>query len=154
MAFVHEMVTVPGITQKQAAINAGCSVKRAAVTSCEWMRDPNIKREIDRQLAAKLGAIEKKASAELTPATVIEDLDDIAEMCKQAGPGAWQAATLVKVAELKGKYLKMFTDRVEVGLDDVLIQKLMEGRKRASAEPPVIEAQVVAELPAEAEVAN
>src|SRR5690348_14209110 len=123
MAFIHEYVSNPGVSQKQAAINAGCSVKRASVTSSEWMRDPNIKREIERRLAAKLSTVEKKASAELTPETVIRDLDAIAEMCREAGPGAWQAATLVKVAELKGKYLKMFTDKVEVGLDDVLVQK-------------------------------
>src|SRR5579872_3654402 len=63
MAFVHEFVTVPGISQRQAAINAGCSVKRASATSSEWMRDPNIKREIDRRLTAKLETIEKKATS-------------------------------------------------------------------------------------------
>ena len=37
----------------------------------------------------------------------------------------------MKVVELKGKYLKMWTEKVEFGLDDALIQKLQEGRKRA-----------------------
>jgi hypothetical protein len=96
---------------------------------------------LDRQIAAKLGQVEVLASDKLTPERVLQDLDDIAEMCKTAGAGAWQAGTLVKVAELKGKYLKMWTEKVEVGPTDALMELLLEGRRRAgltAATPPLL----------------
>lgn len=154
-AFVHEFVTNPGISQKEAAIRAGCSVKRASVTSSEWMHDPNIKREIDRRLAAKLGTLEKKASSgKVTRESVLQDCAELEDTIKETGMGAWQAQALVKIIELRAKIGKLLTERVELGLDDVLIEKLMEGRKRAS-QARVIEAQPVPELPAaEAQVAQ
>jgi hypothetical protein len=80
----------------------------------------------------KVDRVEVIAKSEkLTPERVIQDLEQIEEMCKMAGPGAWQASTLVKIAELKGKYLKMWTDRVEVGPTEALMELLLEGRKRA-----------------------
>jgi hypothetical protein len=48
-----------------------------------------------------------------------------------AGSGAWQMTTLPKAYELLGKHLKMFTDKVELGLDDALIERLTAGRLRA-----------------------
>src|SRR5579872_842170 len=91
MAFVHEFVTNPSISQKQAAINAGCSVKRASATSSEWMRDPNIKREIDRRLTARVGAIEKKASSgKVTKESLTQELEEIIEACTEVGAGSWQ----------------------------------------------------------------
>ena len=151
-AFIAAYCDDPKLGQAEAARVAGCGT-RAKITASEWMRDPEVKREIDRQLANKLQVIESDVSAkrDLSPETVIQDLDDIAEMCKEAGAGAWQAATLVKVAELKGKYLKMFTDRVEFDVSDKLIARLEAGRRNAGlgqlsaptidAEPPEIEQQ-------------
>lgn len=133
-AFVKEYLEPTCAGQTDAARKAGFSVKRAKITAYELMRNPEVKREIDRRLlAGKLQRIEGDVTAkrELTPESVIQDLDDIAEMCKTAGAGAWQVATLVKIAELKGKYLKMFTDRVEFAIDDKLIARLEAGRRNA-----------------------
>ena len=88
-AFVQEYVQNPGTTHAEAARRAGASPKRAKITAYEWLRNPDVKREIDRQLNGKLQHIEVQARSEkLTPDSVIRDLDDIAEMCKEAGPGA------------------------------------------------------------------
>jgi|tagenome__1003787_1003787.scaffolds.fasta_scaffold20738716_2 hypothetical protein len=131
-AFISAYCEDPKIGQADAARKAGYSIKRSKQAGYELMRDPDVKREIDRHLATKVDRVEILAKEEkLTPETVIRDLDDIAEMCKSAGPGAWQASTLVKVAELKGKYLKMFTDKIEVGPTEALMELLLEGRKRA-----------------------
>ena len=138
-AFIKEFVDDPACGQAEAARRAGFSAKRAKITACELMKDPAVKMEIDRRLANKLGQVEEKAAGPkqpLTPEVVIQDLEAIAEMCRHAGPGAWQAATLVKVAELKGKYLKMWTEKVEVGPTDELMQLLLEGRKRAAMTLP------------------
>jgi hypothetical protein len=141
-AFIQNLVENPSCTHKYAAVKAGCSVARAKQTAYEWMQSADIKRELDRQIAAKLGQVEVLAKSEkLTPERVIQDLDEIAEMCKTAGPGAWQASTLVKIAELKGKYLKMFTEKLEVGPTDALMELLLEGRRRAglsAATPPLL----------------
>src|SRR5215469_13876964 len=117
----------------EAARKAGYAVSRAKQTGYDLMRDPDVKREIDRILANKIDHVEVLAKAEkLTPERVIQDLEEIEEMCKTAGPGAWQASTLVKVAELKGKYLKMWTEKIELGPNDSLMELLLEGRRRAA----------------------
>jgi len=131
--FISVYCNNPKIEPTEAARKAGYAVSRAKQTGYDLMRDPDVKREIDRQLANKYDAqVEVVAKAEkLTPERVIQDLEEIEDMCKLAGPGAWQATTLVKIAELKGKYLKMWTEKVEVGPTEALMELLLEGRKRA-----------------------
>jgi phage terminase small subunit len=140
-AFIAAYFECPKLTQAEVARKAGYSIKRAKQAAYELMRDPDVKREIDRQLANKVDRVEVVAKAEkLTPERVIKDLEEIEEMCKLAGPGAWQASTLVKIAELKGKYLKMWTERIEVGVDEKLIARLEAGRRNAGLK--VLEAPV------------
>jgi phage terminase small subunit len=147
-AFVREDAADPTISKAEAVRRAGYAAGRAKITASELSKDPEIQAEIERRLKKIAIATRVPLSAE----SVLIDLDDIDETCKRAGAGAWQVATRVKIAELKGKYLKMFTDRVEVGVDDALIEKLLEGRKRAGIDSPkVIDAQPVLELPAENE---
>ena len=130
--FIRVYCENPKLSQTEVAAKAGYSVKRAKQAGYELMQDPDVNREIQRQLANKYDRVEVLAKKEkLTPEQVIQDLEAIEEMCKTAGPGAWQAATLVKVAELKGKYLKMWTEKVEVGPTEQLMELLLEGRKRA-----------------------
>jgi hypothetical protein len=50
----------------------------------------------------------------------------------------------VKVAELKGKWLKMWTEKIEFGFDEKLIARLEAGRKNAGLKAP--------ELPAAGEI--
>ena len=143
--FVMEYCADPNTGKAEAARKAGFSKSRAHKTACDLMKNPEVQREIERHLNSKVKSAEAKP---LTPETVIQDLDAIADMCRTAGAGAWQAATLVKVAELKGKYLKMFTDRVEVGPNDKLMELLLEGRRRAAlAAPVVVTAEIIPALP-------
>lgn len=143
--FIQVYCNDPKVGQTEAARKAGYAVSRAKQAGYELMRDPDVKREIDRQLALKTeGRIEVIAKSEkLTPERVIQDLGEIEEMCKLAGPGAWQASTLVKVAELKGRFLKMWVDRVEVGVDEKLIQRLEAGRRNAGLKPPELQGEIV-----------
>lgn len=163
-AFIAAYCEDPKLGQAEAARSAGCSVKRAKVTAYEWMRDPEVKREIDRQLAQKVDRIDVRAkNGELTAETVIEELNNIAEMCRTAGAGAWQTAGLLKVAELKGKYLKMWTERIEFGVDEKLIALLEAGRKRAAgiaapdqspSAPPVLKGELSEARPPDAASRN
>ena len=54
------------------------------------------------------------------------------ETAKAAGIGAWQSQAILRGYELLGKYLGFFTDKVEVGADQKLIEQLLLGRKRAT----------------------
>ncbi|MGC2474938.1 MAG: terminase small subunit [Candidatus Sulfotelmatobacter sp.] len=155
-AFIANYCEDPKCNQAEAARKAGCSLKRAKQTAYEFMRDPEVKREIDRQLAIKVDRVEVLVKTEkLTAERVINDLEDIEEMCKVAGPGAWQASTLVKIAELKGKYLKMWTDRLELDVDEKLIARLEAGRRNAGLNVPQLPTPTIepaAEEKTEAEI--
>ena len=128
--FVMEYTADPKAGQAQAAIRAGFSPKRAKETASELMRDPEVKEAIQRRLEKRVECLEA-ASGELNEDQVIAELDTIRDAAIDAGAGAWQSATRLKVAELKGKYLGMFKEKLEIGLDEELIKRLEEGRKRA-----------------------
>jgi phage terminase small subunit len=131
-AFVHEFVTNPGISAKEAAIRAGCSVKRASVTASEWKRDPLITREIDRRLAAKFGSIEKKAtSGKVTAASLTQELEEIITSCMEAGPGSWQMQWRLKAIELKAKLAGLLKEKVELDFGEKIIERLEAARKRS-----------------------
>src|SRR6267143_1001888 len=138
--FVHEYVADPKAGQAQAAIRAGFSPKRAKETACELMKDPEIKAAIERKLEKRFEKLE------ITTNHVLAELDGIRDAAIEAGSGAWQSATRVKVAELKGRYLGMFKDKVEIGLDEELIKRLEQGRKRSftpqGEQGPVLEANI------------
>ena len=123
--FVREYVADPKAGQAQAAIRAGFSERRAKETACELMKDPQVKAAIEQKLNKKFEKLE------LTTNLVIAELDEIRDAAVDAGAGAWQSAARLKVAELKGKYLGMFKDKLEIGLDEELIKRLEQGRKRA-----------------------
>jgi hypothetical protein len=131
------------VGKAEAARRAGFQKSRAKITACELMKHPEVQKEIERRLAKKL------ARTSITSDTVLDELLDIIEACKEAGAGAWQMTARLKAAELLGKHLKMFSDRVEVGLDDELMSRLLEGRKRAGVlRPEEVHAQLIrAKLP-------
>jgi hypothetical protein len=158
-AFIAAYCEDPKLGQAEAARSAGCSVKRAKVTAYEWMRDPEVKLEIQRQLTTKLDRVEGQiANREVTRESVFRLLDEVEELCKAAGASAWSTAGLLKVAEFRGKALKMWVERVEFGADDKLIALLEAGRKRAAgiaapelseeAQPSALKGEVVtAQMP-------
>ncbi len=94
------------------------------------MKNPEIQREIERKLTKRLDKLET------TQESVLRELHAIIEAAKEAGAGHWQMQARLKATELLGKHLKMFTEKVEVGLDDALMEALLEGRKRAGLPTP------------------
>jgi len=130
-----EFTADPNIGKTEAAMRAGFSKSRAQVTACELMKNPEIQREIDRKLTKKLDKLE------VTQESVLKELQAIIEAAKEAGAGHWQMQARLKATELLGKHLKMFTDKVDFGPNDALMELLLEGRKRAGlAAPPIIQA--------------
>jgi len=123
--FVQEFAKDPACGKAEAARRAGYKRNRAAITACELLKNPEIQTEIERNLSKKFD------QSELNTDTVKKWLVDIYEAATAAGSGSWQMTARLKAAELLGKHLKMFSDRVEVGLDDALMEKLLDGRKRA-----------------------
>jgi hypothetical protein len=79
------------------------------------------------------------------------ELQDIIDAAKLAGAGAWQMSTRLKAVELQGKFLKMWTEKVEVGLDDALMERLLQGRKRAGLPTPEPPAPAALPVPLEGE---
>lgn len=130
--FVTEFCSDPQVGKEEAARRAGFSTKRAAITACELWKNPEIQREIDRKLSKKLDKLET------TQESVLRELHAIIEAAKEAGAGHWQMQARLKATELLGKHLKMFTEKVEVGPNDALMELLLEGRKRAGMATPVV----------------
>ena len=89
------------------------------------MKNPEVQREIERKLSKRLDKIE------VTQEYVLGELNAIIEAAKEAGAGHWQMQARLKATELLGKHLKMFTEKIEVGPNDALMELLLEGRKRA-----------------------
>jgi phage terminase small subunit len=142
--FIQVYFEDPSLNQSEIARKAGYSVKRAKVTGHELMRDPEILREIDRikaaQMSAATGAIEVKAkTGEVSRESLSHECDEVIEQCTTAGAGAWQTQGRLKAIELKAKLNGLLTDKVEVGLNDKLMEILEGARKRSglTALPPV-----------------
>jgi phage terminase small subunit len=133
--FIANYLTDPKRNGAKAAIAAGFSRKRAKITACELLKDPEIEAEIERQTSMRLEKLH--LDADMVIAGLVAEIEN----SKKAGSGAWQASTRLKAYELLGRHLKMFTDKVEFDVDDLLIERLLAGRKRAglpeqSAGPP------------------
>jgi phage terminase small subunit len=123
--FVHEYATNPKAGQMQAVVRAGFSPKRAKETACELMKDPEIKAAIERKLAGQL------ESVHVDEKLVVTGLLRTIERCIDAGSGAWQTNGILKSYELLGRYLKMFTEKIEIDLGERIMEALTAGRKRA-----------------------
>jgi hypothetical protein len=139
----------PDVTLEDALIKVGYSPKRATITACELRRDPEFVAAIERR---QLQALEKLQRRDLTDQTVIDGILDIDAEAKSAGPVASFLQIRVKCHELLARVRGMLTERVQLGFDDELMEKLVEGRKRAGIEGeqpgkieevPVLEGEVV-----------
>jgi phage terminase small subunit len=108
-----------GLNATRAAVSAGYSKKTARPIGAENLTKPLIAAAI----AAKTG--KRLAELEVTADYVLKTIVSTIERCSQAeqvifrgvpvdGTYTFDAANVLKGAELLGKYLKMFTDRVEV----------------------------------------
>jgi hypothetical protein len=110
-------------------------------------------REVERRLANKLenklAAIETRAkSKEVSRESLCQECDELIEECKTQGAGAYQMQTRLKALEFKAKLYGLMSEKVELGLDDKLIQLLESGRRRSGLTPiqtlPVIKGELIA----------
>ena len=74
------------------------------------------------------------AKLETSPVTgdyVLSGVRDLISRIETYGLGSWQASALTKLWELLGKATGLFKDRIELGFDEAIMAKLLEGRQRA-----------------------
>ncbi len=125
---------------ESALLKAGYGAARVKITCSELRRNPDFLRAVER---ATVRRIEKLEKGPLTDEQVVDTIREIDEECKQAGAVATFLSLRLKCAELLCKIRGMFIERVELGLDEALIQRLEAGRKRAglppATEPPLAE---------------
>ena len=127
--FVAEYLSDPKCNGTQAAIRAGFNEQRAKVTACELLKDPEIKAAIEQKRNKRLEKLDIDANL------VLADILSTRDRCIEAGVGAWQIAARLKCDELLGRYLKLWTEKIELGADDALMDLLRAGRKRAGLPP-------------------
>lgn len=119
VAFVEWYVSaVVNMNKTEAARRAGYKGNDAqlAVIGYENYRKPHIRAQIDKRMAIAL------SGADVTIENVLRDLSVVFAKSLEAG----RYASAARCAELKGKYLKMFTDRIEhaVDVDDMSLEEL------------------------------
>jgi hypothetical protein len=127
--FVAEYLADPKSNATQAVIRAGFSEKRAKVTASELLKDSEIKAAIEHKRNQRLAKLDIDANL------VLADIIASRERCIEAGSAGWAIAARLKCNELLGRYLKMWTEKLEVGFDEELMKRLEAGRKRASLPP-------------------
>jgi len=126
LLFVAEYLADPKGNARQAVIRAGFSEKRANVTASELLKDPEVKAAIEHKRDLHLKKLDVDAKM------VIVDILSARERCIEAGSAAWAIAARLKCDELLGRYLKMWTEKIELGFEEEIMKRLEAGRKRAS----------------------
>ena len=108
--FIKALLADPKRNATAAAVAAGYSPKRARITAHELMNNPEVQVALhEKQLAALDGA-------NVDPTYVILGIRDTVERCRGMGK-AFNPISALRGFELLGKYLKLWTDKVE--LNDV-----------------------------------
>jgi hypothetical protein len=119
----------PKISLKEALVRAGYSKTRAAVTACELSKDPEFVRALERR---QNQVLEKASRGELTQAQVIDAVRDVDDECRAVGPTQWALALRLKCAELLGKHVGAFVERVEIGFGAALAKEIQAARQRVT----------------------
>jgi hypothetical protein len=132
----------PDAGLETALVRAGYSKSRAAITACEFRRDPEFIAALERK-QAKLA--QKAERGELTDAEVINGIRDIDDECKAAGAVASYLTIRLKAHELLCKIKGMFIEKIEFGFGAELAKEIEAARQRARTpvmEAPMIEATI------------
>ncbi len=119
----------------QAAIRSGYSQKTAKSIGQENLTKPDIMSRIKKLQDERANRLE------ITADKVLKDIEECRIRCmqgeevkdKEGNPtGEWkfEAHAALKASELQGKYIKLFTDRVEHEFKDGLADRLAAARKR------------------------
>ena len=124
--FILEYLADGSRNAAAAARRAGYSDDCAKQHAYKLLHTDEVQREIERQLQRHLEHLE--ISAEMVLQGIVETIN----RARASGEGAWQSATILKGYELLGRYLGMFKDRVDVGVDDAIMKQLELGRARAA----------------------
>ena len=118
--FVAEYVIC--LNASQAALKAGYSENGAEVTGCKLLKNPKVAAAI----AAKQAAVAERL--ELTAEGVLSDLADLQAKATEAG----NFSAAIRAAELRGKHLGIFTDKVDLNVGGSVTHELVRGRARAA----------------------
>jgi phage terminase small subunit len=105
--FVRALLSDPKRNATTAAIRAGYSEKRARATARELLANPEV------QLAIHEKEIAAYQAADVDAAYVIMGIRDTIERCRGLGK-AFNPISALRGFELLGKYLKLWTDKVEL----------------------------------------
>jgi phage terminase small subunit len=124
--FVDYYLEDPLQNASAAARKAGYSQRTAGQRASEMLANPYIRQVMEDR---KRDIVKK---VNLDPNYVVDGILKSIEEAKLAGIGAWQAQAIQRGFEMLGRYLGMFKDQVEVGLDEKLMLALAMGRKRAA----------------------
>ena len=108
--FIKALLADPKRNATAAAVAAGYSARRARETAHELLDDPEVQLALhEKQMVALDGA-------NVDPTYVIMGIRDTVERCRGMGK-AFNPVSALKGFELLGRYLKLWTDRLE--LNDV-----------------------------------
>lgn len=132
--------------RKAAVEAAGFAMGDWGRVATRLLADPEVMQVIER---VQQQAISKFDVARINDAYVLEQMVDLLERIRACGLGAWQAQAETRILELLGKYRQLFSERVEVGLDQKFIEILQQGRERARklAQAEIVEVKALPEAP-------
>ena len=105
--FVRALLADPKRNATAAAVAAGYSQKRAKKTARELLHDPDVQLALHEKQMAALGG------ANVDPSYVIMGIRDTVERCRGLGK-AFNPISALRGFELLGKYLKLWTDKLEM----------------------------------------
>lgn len=143
--FVREYLV--DLNATQAAIRAGYSAKTAGAIGDENLKKPEIAQAVQAAMD------ERAQRTEITADYVLTTIHETVERCKQAKPVfdrkgepvlvetpsgdvvpayVFDSTAVLRGAELLGKHLKLFTDKIEHSVADDLASLLTASRGRVS----------------------
>lgn len=143
--FILEYLADPRHSAKDAAIKAGYSKFHVKENAYHLLQNPEVQGQIERELNKHLRKLQVNAEM------VISGIVNSIERAERAGDGAWQFQAVQRGYELLGKYLGLFTEKVEIGLDEKIMEQLAVGRARAAGLLKEPDADVI-QAPAGSEV--
>ena len=120
--FVRALLADPKRNGTSAAIRAGYSEKRAKKTASELLANPEVQLAISEKQIAALD------NAQVDANYVILGIRDTIQRCRVLGKG-FNPNAAFKGFELLGKYLKLWTDKVELNDVSDLAERIRQAWK-------------------------
>lgn len=138
--FVREYLV--DLNATQAAIRAGYSAKTAQEQSSRLLSNVIIQQAVQEKMN------ERSKRTEINADYVLNTIQETIERCKQAEPVyemvdgdkvptgeyKFEHAGVLRGCELLGKHLKLFTDKVEIGVTDSLAERLQRAKGQTEIE--------------------